>query len=191
MTTVDHRRAVADRNRAAILAAAERLLATRQPLNMQALAAEAGLSRPTLYAHFKALPDVLEAVVDQVIADTLAAVEGAQLEEGPADAAVERMIDAGWEQLASAQEMARGVAEHLPTGHLHRAHAPLMALMFQLIERGQSDGTFRDDLPPAWLVRAYIALIHSADEAARSGAVSRADALAMVKRTVRDLLAAR
>ena len=190
MSTVDHRRAIADRNRAAILEAAERLLAQRQPLNMQALAAEAGVSRPTLYAHFKTLPAVLEAAVDQVIEHTVAAVDAAHLDEGPADAAVERMMEAGWQQLASVEALARGVAEHLPSEHMHRAHAPLMARMLQVVERGQADGTFRTDLPAVWLVRAYIALIHAADEAARSQSVSRADALTMLKTTVRDLLAA-
>jgi AcrR family transcriptional regulator len=47
---VDHRRATADRNAAAILDATERLLERGAALNMRAIAAEAGVSRPTLYA---------------------------------------------------------------------------------------------------------------------------------------------
>jgi AcrR family transcriptional regulator len=42
MATVDHRRAVADRNRRGILDAAERLLAEHSALTMAALAVEAG-----------------------------------------------------------------------------------------------------------------------------------------------------
>ena len=41
------------------LDAAERLLVERSPLNMAALASAAGVSRPTLYAHFKTIADVL------------------------------------------------------------------------------------------------------------------------------------
>jgi len=78
MTTVDHRRAVADRNRAAILDAAERLLADHSALNMAALAAAAGVSRPTLYAHFKTIPDVLEATVERVVQRSAAAIEAAE-----------------------------------------------------------------------------------------------------------------
>ncbi len=45
---VDHRRAIAERNAAGILDAVERLLQRGSSLNMAAIAAEAGVSRPTL-----------------------------------------------------------------------------------------------------------------------------------------------
>ena len=190
MATVDHRRAVADRNRIAIVDAAERLLARRAPLSMAALAAEAGVSRPTLYAHFRTLADVIEAAVQRSVEDSVSAIDAAEPGAGPADAALERMLDASWTQLAGYEALARGAAEHLPADHLHRTHAPLMARTAAVVTRGQVDGTFRADLPADWLVTVCYSLIHAADERARTGAASRAEALAILKTTVRDLLAA-
>jgi AcrR family transcriptional regulator len=57
---IDHRRATAERNAAAILDATERLLERRQALNMAAIAAEAAVSHPTLNAHYKTMVDVVE-----------------------------------------------------------------------------------------------------------------------------------
>jgi AcrR family transcriptional regulator len=191
MATVDHRRAVADRNRAAILDAVERLLSSRQPLNMAALAAEAGVSRPTLYAHFKTLSEVLEAAVERVVLDTVATIEATEPDQGPADEALLRMIDASWHKLATVEALATGAAEHLPTEFLHRAHVPVMTLTLGVIERGQREGTFRTDLPSQWLMRAYTALIHAADEMARSHGASRKRSLQILKTSVMDLLRAR
>jgi TetR/AcrR family transcriptional repressor of mexCD-oprJ operon len=190
MAAIDHRRAIADRNRASILDAVERLLAARQPLNMQALAAEAGISRPTLYAHFKTLADVLEAAVDRVVQETVVAIEAAEPAAGPADQAVARMIETSWKQLAGFEAVARGVGEHLPVEQLHRTHAPLVGLTLAVVERGQSDGVFRTDLPAEWLVRAYYALVHAADEQVRGHGAGRKQSLEMLKTTVLDLLRA-
>jgi TetR/AcrR family transcriptional regulator, mexCD-oprJ operon repressor len=190
MAIVDHRRAVADRNRRGILDATERLLAKRAPLSMAAIAAEAGLSRPTLYAHFKTLPDVLEAAVKRSVDDSLEAIEGAEPEVGPADEALERMLEASWRQLAGYDALARGAAEYLPTESLHRTHAPLMAQTAGVIERGQANGTFRRDLSIPWLVNVYYSLIHAADELARTRGVQRSEVLTMLKSTIHDLFAA-
>ena len=187
MATVDHRRATADRNRAAILDGVERLLDERASLSMAAVAAAGGVSRPTLYAHFATLGDVMEAAVRRSVEQSLAAVEAARPEEGPADEALMRMVETSWRHLAGADALVRGATEHVPADHVHRTHAPLMARMTALIERGQADGTFRDDLPVRWLVTAHYALIHAADDLARRPGTSRAAALAMLKTTGGDL----
>jgi AcrR family transcriptional regulator len=188
MAAVDHRRAIADRNRAAILDAVERLLAHRQPLNMVALAAEAGVSRPTLYAHFKTLGEVLEAAVERVVLDTVSTVEATGPDEGPADEALLRMAEASWGKLATVEALATGAAEHLPTEYLHRAHVPLMTITLGVIERGQREGVFRTDLPAEWLMRAYTALIHAADDMARGHGASRVQAHEILKTSLLDLL---
>lgn len=191
MATTDHRRAVADRNRTAILDAAERLLVGRQPLNMQALAAEAGVSRPTLYAHFKTLAEVTEAATERVVLDSMATIEAVRPDDGPADEAVARMIEASWQRLGSVEALVRAAAEHVPADHVQRTHAALMALTRGVIERGQREGAFRTDLSARWLVHAYYALIHAADEMARSGGAGRKKSLEMLKTSVLDLLRAR
>jgi AcrR family transcriptional regulator len=188
---VDHRRATAERNAAAILDATERLAAQRVALNMVAIAAEAGVSRPTLYAHFKTLGDVVEAAVARAVDGSLAAVEAAQPGVGPADEAMDRMVAASWGHLAGLDALARAVAEHLPADHTHRTHAPLIAQMLKLVKRGQRDGVFRTDLPADWLVSMFYALIHGADEHARVRRVSRGKALDMLTTSIHDLFAPR
>src|SRR3954454_24227512 len=114
MTTIDHRRAIADRNRAAILDAVEQLLSERQPLKMASLAQAAGGSRPTLYAQLKTLSDVMQAAVERAVVNSLIALEAAEPEEGPADEALGRMIEASWQHLARLDGLARGAAEPPP-----------------------------------------------------------------------------
>jgi TetR/AcrR family transcriptional repressor of mexCD-oprJ operon len=48
----DHRRATAERNVTAILDAAAELLSEQGPASIAAVAAQAGVSRVTVYAHF-------------------------------------------------------------------------------------------------------------------------------------------
>jgi TetR/AcrR family transcriptional repressor of mexCD-oprJ operon len=188
---VDHRRATAERNAAAILDATERLLAQHAALSMAAIATEAGVSRPTLYAHHKTLGDVVEAAVVRAIDVSLDAVEAAQPHVGPADEALDRMLAGSWSMLAALEALARAAAEHLPSERLNRAHAPLMAQMHALAERGQRDGVFRTDLPADWLVMTFYALVHAADDLARSRRMKRATALDYLRTTVRDLFLAR
>jgi TetR/AcrR family transcriptional regulator, mexCD-oprJ operon repressor len=190
-TRVDHRRATAERNASALLDAVERLLARHETLSMAAVAGEAGVSRPTLYAHYGSLGEVVEAAVDRSVRLSLEAIDAAEPESGPAPAAVERMAAASWSQLARFQALARGAAEHLSPGALHRTHGPIMARMHALVERGREDGSFRTDLPSDWLVTSFYALVHAADEHASATGMDRAAGLALLTATVRDLFAAR
>ena len=131
---------------------------------MAAVASEAGVSRPTLYAHFNTLGAVVEAVAERAVRGSLAAIEAADPAAGPAEEALDRMLAASWGALAHLDTLTRAAAEHLPSDHLHRTHAPLMAHMHALVERGQRDGAFRTDLPADWLVTAFYALVHGADD---------------------------
>jgi TetR/AcrR family transcriptional repressor of mexCD-oprJ operon len=188
---VDHRRATAERNAAAILDATERLLAGGQPLNMRALAAEAGVSRPTLYAHVKSIEAAVEAVVSRAVRDSRAAIDAAEPQSGPADGALRRVAAASWGRLAHFDALARGAMEHLSAAAMHRAHAPLVEPLRDLVRRGQADGAFRTDLPEAWLVDSYFALVHGADDHARRHRVKRDRALELLTTTLRDLFRAR
>jgi TetR/AcrR family transcriptional repressor of mexCD-oprJ operon len=188
---VDHRRAVADRNGAAILAATERLLADRKQLTMAAIAGEAGVSRPTLYAHFATIGEIVEAVVDKAVHDAIEVIVGADLESGPPREALTRLITTAWTHLAGLDALAGGATEHLPDKYLHRAHAPLIEHIGGLVARGQKAGDFRNDMPTEWLVRSYFALVHAADEYARGASVERDVALDQLITSVQDLFAAR
>src|SRR5437773_7212542 len=100
MTGQDSRRVTAERNVEAILDATRRLLEHGSQPNMSAVAAEAGVSRPTLYAHFGDRGQLIEALVERTVRGTVVAVDAAEPERGPAVDALHRLIDASWTQLA-------------------------------------------------------------------------------------------
>jgi TetR/AcrR family transcriptional repressor of mexCD-oprJ operon len=187
---VDRRRAIAQRNAAAILDATERLLARRTPLSIVAIAAEAGVSRPTLYAHYKSIAQIVEAAVERSVVASLAAFGDAKPQEGPADQALLRMTEASWHQLGRYEALARGAAEHLTTGALHRTHEAMLAPLHALIERGRHDGTFRTDVPTDWLMTLYLALVHGADEHAAGHDIDRTQALQLLQTSLTDLFTA-
>jgi TetR/AcrR family transcriptional repressor of mexCD-oprJ operon len=188
---VDHRRATAERNAAAIVDATERLLARQATLSMAAIAAEAGVSRVTLYAHFAKLSDVVEAAVERAVTASLGAIEAAAPGTGPADEALARVLAASWGHLAHQDALARAAAEHVSSERVRDKHHRLMAIWNELIRRGQRDRVFRDDLPADWLVAALYALLHAGADHARTRRSERAATLDMLTTTIRDLFAAR
>jgi TetR/AcrR family transcriptional repressor of mexCD-oprJ operon len=52
---------------------------------------------------------------------------------------------------------------------MHAAHHDAVALFGQIVARGRSDGSFRQDLPVAWLVNACVGLMHAAAATVHSG----------------------
>jgi AcrR family transcriptional regulator len=189
--TTDHRRAIAERNSAAIADAAMRLLERRQTLSMAAIAAEAGVSRQTLYAHHKTIGDVLAGVVDRAVAHALEGFEAAEAEHGDPAEALERMITASWGRLTGLGALKQASEEHLPAERVLRAHAPLMERVHALVLRGQASGAFRADLDARWMVTVYFALVHAADDYARASGAERDRALAELTMSVRAVFDAR
>ena len=184
---VDHRRATAQRNAAAILDATTRLLQRGAALNMRAIATEAGVSRPTLYAHYKTIGEVVEAVVGRAVSASVAAIEAAEPGAGPADEALERVATASWAQIAHLDAIARGATEHLSAAAMHRTHAPIRAHVGELVARGQASGAFRSDLPADWLATMALSLIHGAADHARAHHMKRDDALVLLLTSLRDV----
>jgi AcrR family transcriptional regulator len=187
----DGRTRIARRNARNILDAVERLLAGGGALNMAALAAEAGVSRPTLYAHYKTVGAAVEAAVERSVLASMAAFAAAKPEDGPAEEALERMLAASWSELGTYRPLARGAMEHLPPGAAHRSHEAMMAPLTALIGRGRRDGVFRTDVPADWLLSMYFALVHGALDHSVSTGLAAEDAFALLVRTARDLYAPR
>jgi TetR/AcrR family transcriptional regulator, mexCD-oprJ operon repressor len=179
----DHRRALAERNTASILDAVERLLARGTPLSMLAIAAEAGVSRPTLYARFKSVGQIVEAAVERSVIESMASFTAARPDEGPPLEALERMLDASWNELARYEPLTRGAFDHMSPGAVHRTHDAMIAPLSALVERGRRAGDFRADVPAEWLVSMYFALVHGAEDHARTHGTDRAEALALLKTT--------
>jgi TetR/AcrR family transcriptional repressor of mexCD-oprJ operon len=186
-TVVDARRAVAERNIEAILNGAERLLLAGKVLNFSAIATEAGVSRPTVYAHFAVRLQLIGALVERSVGKATEAMRSAEPERGPADDAMRRVIAIGWEHVARHQAIARAAIGELSMDALHDHHRQAEAVLERLIERGQSEGAFRDDLPASWLAVSCLAVIHAAAAAVGSGQMRSEAAVGALTTTVVDL----
>jgi TetR/AcrR family transcriptional regulator, mexCD-oprJ operon repressor len=189
-TTTDRRRATAERNVETILDATEALLAGGAVPSTVAVAAEAGLSRPTVYAHFPTREALLEAVVERAIRRATDALATVKLGEGTPLDALDRLVAAAWSELDRHRAVAGVVTEHLSVPSLRHAHEALHAPIAALVARGQADGTFRDDLPRDWLVASYFALMHACGDEVRAGHLAADQAVPTLQATLRGLFAA-
>ncbi len=185
----DYRRVIAERNIEAILDATERILERQSEPSISAIAAEAGLSRVTVYSHFLNLDAILEAVVERAVKRTMALFDEADLESGSALEALERLLALGWQELDRNRARVQAALQQLTPAALERSHEAAHARIHALIERGRGEGTFRTDLPPDWLVSTFIALIHAAAEQVAAGRSDAASAHAVLSATIRDLFA--
>jgi TetR/AcrR family transcriptional regulator, mexCD-oprJ operon repressor len=185
--TRDHRRAVAERNVGAILGAAERLLERGAEASIAAVAAEAGVSRVTVYAHFPTRERLLEAVVERSVQTAGAAMDAARPDHGPAIDALDRLLAAGWGMLARHDAIARTAATQLSSDVLRDLHHSILSRVRRLAERGREDGSFREDVPIDWLVACVYALIHAAADEVRAGRMDPDAALEVLRTTMREV----
>ena len=187
----DHRRAVAERNVEAILGAAERLLERHAQPSIAAVAAEAGVSRVTVYAHFATREALLQALVERAVGRAKIGIEAAGPDEGTAPEALDRLVAAALQELGRHLAMAEAAAEHLDPGTLRGAHEHVLAPVSRLVERGRKSGEFRTDLSADWQLTCFFTLLHAAGDELRSGRVSAQEALDALTRSLRDLIVAR
>jgi TetR/AcrR family transcriptional regulator, mexCD-oprJ operon repressor len=183
----DYQRAIAERNVEAILDAAEELLEERAAASISAVAARAGVSRVTVYAHFPTWEALLEAVVERTVRRTMTALQATRPNDGPPVQALERMLAAAWQHLARYSAMAQAVAEQLSPEAVTRTHQAAHQTLGALLARGRADGSFRTDLPAGWLIAACIALIHACAQEIRAGRIGERDAAGILTATVRDV----
>jgi AcrR family transcriptional regulator len=188
---VDHRRATAERNIGAILDAVERLLERGSQPTIVAVANEAGVSRVTVYAHFAAREELLEAVVERTVQRTTEALDAVEPERGPPLEALGRIVDVGWRDLDRNNAIAQAAGELLTAEALKRAHRPAHRRLRKLVDRGRRSGDFRTDLPAEWLVTAFHALIHAAGDEVRAGRMRTGAALRALHVTMDDVFSGR
>ena len=181
----------AERNIEAILDAAERLLVEGERATISAVAAQSGLSRVTVYSHFEDRQRLLEGVVERVVQRVMGAIAPAEVDKGPPAEALQRLIAAGWEELARNSAIRRAAALELSADTLHHVHGHAHVVIEALIERGREAGSFRTDVPAGWLVMSLLALIHAAADEVREGRLESAAALEALTATSVDLIRGR
>jgi TetR/AcrR family transcriptional regulator, mexCD-oprJ operon repressor len=171
----DHRRATAEANVAAILDATVALLEhDRRPSFVQ-IARAAGVSRPTLYAHFPSREDLLAGAVRRAVGHATSEIDAARLGEDAPSEALERLVKTLWRSLSRLSSLAAVAIETLPPDDRRKAHEVALQPVRGLIVRGQESGEFRDDQPPEWLVSVLYALLHGAAEDVAAGRLAEDD----------------
>jgi AcrR family transcriptional regulator len=181
-------RADAARNVDAIVEAALEVLSERPDASMADIARAAGVVRATLYGHFPSRELLIGAAVERAIADAMADVAAARPDEGPATAALERLIG------ASSRTLRRYAALQQLSGGLHgmrERHGPISDAVRELVIRGQGHGDFRDDLPPDWLVTVLLELLHASQAEVDAGRLDADDAPRVLTQTVLGAVRAR
>ena len=184
------RRADAERNVAAIVAAARDLVCRGTLPSMGEVAVAAGVGRVTLYAHFASREVLLEAVVRQVMAETDQALTGLRLDDDPPQVALDRLVRTSWGSLDRHRTVRSVALAELGQEALREQHDRVAHHVERLIERGQADGVFRADLPVPWLVAAFYATVHAAADEVSGGRLDAAVAPDILGATVASILGA-
>src|SRR4051812_27478544 len=118
----ENRRRVAEGNVEAILDAALALYADEAKPSFVQIARAAGVSRPTLYAHFPTREDLAVAVVRRAVERTAADFAAARLDEGPAPEALERLLTTAWRSVSGRHRIVVGLSLNLPPAVRREAH---------------------------------------------------------------------
>jgi AcrR family transcriptional regulator len=171
------RRADAERSVAAILDAALEALASDPDSSMSEIARRAGVVRATIYVHFPTRETLLDAVMERAVADVAEATKSAEPRRGEPREALERVLRATWRELDRFHALLAINTARLSAEELHRRHLPVLDQLQPLIERGQQQGVFRDDLPVAWHLAVIRAIVHVASAESQNGRIpeSRAE----------------
>ena len=178
------RRADADRSVAAILDAALEALASDPDTSMSEIARRAGVVRATIYVHFPTRTALLDAVMEHAVSQVAEATRGAEPQRGEPAEALERVLRATWRQLAHFHALLALNTARLPAEELRRRHLPVLDQLEPLIQRGQSEGVFRSDLPVAWHLAVIRAIVHAASHEIRGGRIPESEAEAAMLSTV-------
>jgi TetR/AcrR family transcriptional regulator, mexCD-oprJ operon repressor len=182
------RRADAQRNIAAILAAATGLLARDPEASMVDIARAAGVGRVTLYAHFPSRNELVRAALTEAIAQSTAAIVAAAPDQGPPVEAFARLIHTCWPMLAQFGGLHQAAQQALPAEEMRRRHDLPMVQVERVITRGRKTGDFRTDLPVEWLVTTAYALLHAASDEVHAGRLAVEDAGHLLEETLLSML---
>lgn len=181
------KRADAERNRAAILAAGLQLLGEDPAASMSDIAKAAGVSRVTMYGHFSSRAELVHALMEGALGAAHRSLSTLDLGGDPM-AALRILVTASWRIVGPARMLLRAAAAELGDEEVRALHEDPMELVASLVERGRASGAFRTDVPARWLVACYQSVLHGAAEELRAGRLAEEEADAVVWATIRSLV---
>ena len=162
----------------AILNAARVVLNERLDASMEDIAATAGVSRQTVYAHFPSRDALVAALLEGASAEYAALLDDAGLDTAPPAAAMARFLDAGWRFLDRYLLLLNAPATRLPRPDSD-PHDFVPPRLERLIRRGQHTGDFDPSLSAAWLAAAILGLQHTAVAQVATGRLTTHEATAL------------
>jgi TetR/AcrR family transcriptional regulator, mexCD-oprJ operon repressor len=184
MSRDGRRRADAERNIEAILDAALDCLSEQPDASMTSIARAAGVSRVTLYTHFPSREDLLAQVLDRAVSNAAVLLDAEALDDGPAVAALSRLVRSSWQVLAGYRNLMTAANAALSPRQVRAYHKAVLQRVDRLIARGRDEGSFRADLPQAWLVTVFYSLLHVAADEVGAGRLKQRDAADVLEATV-------
>lgn len=164
------RRVDAVRNREAIVAATVRALRADPDASVTQIAQTAGVGRVTLYGHFSTRAELVDAALADVLSRGNHVLEGLDLGGDPREA-FGRLVASSWALLDESRSLWAAAQRELPQGRVRDLHEDFEGRVRRLLERGQHEGAFRDDLPVGWLLASMHALMHGAAEEVAAGRI--------------------
>jgi AcrR family transcriptional regulator len=181
-TALPARRLRSDARRSidAILGAARTVLGERSDASMEDIAAAAGLSRQTVYAHFPSRGALIAALLHAVGTETIAAMDAAGLDTAPPAQALRRYLDIGWQLIGTNAFLLGPALAESPHPGYTASHLAGIARLEQIIRRGQHTGDFDRTLPATWLTAAVIGLVRAAAEQLAAGRLAASEAAPLV-----------
>ncbi|MFI1912779.1 TetR/AcrR family transcriptional regulator [Nocardia sp. NPDC020380] len=182
------RRIDGQQNAATILDAAGKVLAVRPDAGLTEVAKAAGVSRQTVYAHFPSREALIDALIAQATVRVVTALEAADLDRGPADQALVRLLEIGWEALAMDPFLLQLTTREQTPEQDRERHAPILGHVHAVVERGQREGDIDPELPISWVLASIFAIGHAAGEEVRAGRMTSATAIDVLRRTIPRLI---
>ncbi|MCX5008982.1 TetR/AcrR family transcriptional regulator [Streptomyces sp. NBC_00638] len=172
------RRSDARRSIDAILDATRIVLGERPDASMDDIAARAGVTRQTVYAHFPSRDALVAALVEAASAEYTALLDAAGLDTDPPADALAQFLGAGWRFLDRYPLLLNATAARIPRPDPD-PHDVVPPRLERLIQRGQHTGDFDPSLPAAWLAAAVLGLQHTAAAEVSTGRFTSHEAEAL------------
>lgn len=179
-----------DRTRRALLDAAVTVLSKDSSASLAEVASVAGVGRTTLHRYYPTRDGLIRALVEDALDQVAEAIASAHPERGPVLDGLQRVTDTVV-PLGPSLAFLHAEPDQFHARDLIRRWYDALEPVSHAVERGQADGSIRDDLPVKWIVDAYAGMILTAWDVADEGRIWLQDGPRLVMATLLGGIATR